>query len=145
PLSYVRSRIELREASGPDGPATVKARARETRLDRFRYRQLWTRGKNGRRRAAGIAVQVKRGRPMQTLKGAFLVPLKRGREAGAGGMAIALRPKGSKRAYEVLYSSSVRDLLKDQVENKGLGAEIAAYYEQQIALEAQRSIARARA
>lgn len=139
---YIRERTQVVAATPSRPVATIRTRARETRLDRFKHREFQLPDRKGTKRTF-IAVQVKRGRPAAVLPGAFKVPLKRGRELAAGGLAIAMRPKGSRRAYEVLYSSSVRDLFRDEIEQHGLGAGLQAYYVEQVDAEARRAIARA--
>ena len=171
--SYIRERLELRNASTQQPEAEVRARTRQTRMDRFPWRQLRKRGKNGRMRKAGISVRIKRGRAAQAIPSAFTVPLRSGKTDGAGGLGIAVRlsvlmkisgealgrigyeedTEGfggmgevggkGKGKYVILHSTSVRDLFQDVVES-GLGDEIQKYYVGQLNAEMQRALARGR-
>lgn len=169
--SYIREQISLRNAKG-DGPATVTGRTRETRMDRFPNRQLTKRGKGGKSVPAGISVRIKRGRGPITLSSAFYVPLRKGKRDGAGGQGIAMRTAAIEalgrvgagqgirsdaegfgtfgqtagrgaREYEVLHSSSIRDMLADELDGD-LTADIRRYYAQQLQAELRRATARAR-
>lgn len=127
---YLRERIELRRASPHNVEARLVAPRRGTLLSRFPFRQLYakvtilrrgtTRGGvrvnygTTVRRKAGVQVEVKPGR-IEILRGAFLVPLRRGKGAG-GGVGIAIRTKGARRHFEVLHSTSVHDVLGDVLE-----------------------------
>lgn len=127
---YLRDRIEVRRASPANLEARLVAPRRGTLLSRFPFRQLYStasmlRGTTSRgvrvnygvkrRLKAGIQVEIKPGR-LEILRGAFLVPLKRGKVAGAGGLGIAIREKGQGRRFEVLHSTSVHDVLGDVLE-----------------------------
>lgn len=157
--AYVRERLELRQATPATNSAAVRARARETRMDRLPNRQITKRGKNGAPRHAGIQVRIKKGRSAEALASAFYVPLRSGKSDSGNGMGIAVRTSvlqklgyrgdsgsaggsGSRR-YEVLHTSSIRDLLADEVRG-GLGDEILNYYQVQTDSEMRRAIVRAR-
>ncbi|HEU4589375.1 MAG TPA: hypothetical protein VFS13_00590 [Steroidobacteraceae bacterium] len=159
--AYLREHIEIRRQALPTHlQAILRTRARETRLDRFPNKQVYDRAKNGGQKRAGVRVQIKRGRPARLIKSAFMVPVRRGKQDGAGGMGIAVRVdvlrklgypvdtgslggKGS-RKYEVLHTTSIRDLFRDEIEREGLGDELQAYYEAQTDAEIKRAIVRAR-
>lgn len=158
--AYVRERIAIRQARPGQPGAALVARRRETRTDRFPYRQVFARGARGQRVKAGISVRIKRGRPPETIASAFLVPLKRrNAEPGTNGTGIAIRTdvlrqlgqnidksslggRGS-RQYEVLHSSSVRDLFVDQVRN-GQGDDALRFYALQVETELRRALRRGR-
>jgi hypothetical protein len=81
-------------------------------------------GKTVRRKKSGVRVEIKPGTP-KLLRSAFLVPLRRGKQDGAGGFSVALRnevlgdmdyqgkigPRNG-RAYMVLHSVSVHHAFK---------------------------------
>jgi hypothetical protein len=120
---YLRERLEILRATAARVEARLVAPRRGTLLSRFPFRQLRAtytplRGKKAGRtvkRKAGIQVEIRPGRP-EILPGAFLVPLRRGNVAAAGGLGVALRPAGSRRHFEVLHSTSVHDVLGDVLE-----------------------------
>lgn len=157
---YLREKLELYKA-GPNRPfGSVVGRARGTRLDRFPHRQVTRSGKTARKNA-GVAVRVKRGNSARTIKSAFRVPLRSGRTDGAGGFGIAVRTSllaqlgidelpgaqggSGKRRYQVLYSLSVAQLLRQEIERSNLDEEIRAYYADQLDKELRRAVARLRA
>jgi hypothetical protein len=117
---YLRERIEIRRATPANVEARLRAPRRGTLLSRFPFRQVYSnwrvRGgfteKTRKRNKAGIQVEIKPGR-VEILRGGFLVPLKRGTVAGAGGMGIAIREPGQRKRFEVLHSTSVHDVLGD--------------------------------
>lgn len=152
--AYLRERIELFPSTGTKPQATVLARRRPTRLDRFPNRQIRRRGKN-----AGISVRVLKEGGAKRIASGFLVPLKRGRREGAGGFGIAVRTsvlrrlgktidKGAlggsgSRQYQVLFSLSLAELMRREIET-GVLDEVRAYYERQVELEIQRAASRSR-
>lgn len=157
---YLRERLELYR-SGPNRPfASVVGRKRATRLDRFPNRQVFERGKTITRKRSGISVRVTRSGGGKRIVSAFLVPLRRGKEGGAGGFGIAVRVSelarlgidelagaqggsGSRR-YQLLYSLSLAQLFQRQLES-GLDQDVIAYYAAQLNAEMRRALARARA
>lgn len=109
----IKRRLEIERASYHTLGAGVKARFRGMRLDN--YKPIAKRRKGG-----GVTVRVKKGSGRQFIRGAFLVPLRRGNVEGAGGMGVALRRDPYKRRkttrgreYRVLYSTNVADRLDD--------------------------------
>lgn len=86
PSRYVADRVQTRQATSNKLEGRIVARKRGTRLDRYPY----TARKNGSR-GAGVDVNITRGAGSLHLYSAFLVRARRGKEAGAGGMAIAMR------------------------------------------------------
>lgn len=152
---YLRERIELFPSTATKPQATVLARRRPTRLDRFPHRQL-----RRKRRNAGISVRVLREGGAKTIPSAFLVPLKRGRkgEPGSNGLGIAVRVdvlrrlgktidagalggSGSRR-YQVLFSLSLAELMRREIDT-GVLDDTRAYYERQVSAEIARAAARA--
>lgn len=157
--SYIRDRLQISPATPAKRTASLLARRRPTRLDRFPHRQIYRRS-NGKLRKAGISVQVMRG-GRKTIPSAFLVPLRRGRDTapGSGGYGIAVRTEvlrrlgktmdagaqggsGSRR-YQVLFSLSMAELMRREIDT-GVTDEVRRYYEQQMALELQRAVSRSR-
>lgn len=86
PSRYVSDRVQARQATANKLEGRIEARKRGTRLDRYPYSAR----KNGAR-SAGVDVNITRGTGSLRLYSAFLVRARRGNEAGAGGMAIAMR------------------------------------------------------
>jgi hypothetical protein len=157
---YLRERIELYPSTTTKPQATVRARRRPTRLDRFPYRQL-TRSRRGKTKRAGIAVRVLRGQGRKVIHSAFEVPLKWGRngDPGSSGHGIAVRVdvlrrlgktldggsqggSGSRR-YQVLYSLSLAEMMQREIDT-GVLDDTRRYYQQQVDLEMQRAISRSR-
>lgn len=153
---YLRERIELFPSTTGRPQAAVVARRRPTRLDRFPHSQRTRRG-----RKAGIAVRVLRGAGARPIPSGFLVPLKRGRnsEPGSGGMGIAVRTSvlrrlgktidagalgnSGSRQYQVLFSLSLAEMMRREIDN-GVLDETRAYYERQVTAEIARAAARSR-
>lgn len=101
PAAYVSDQIRVQEARGENPIAVVSARRRAVRLARFGAQQLTRaaeRAKGDTRRGiaagraqAGVSVNVRRGAARATLRHAFMLPLRAGKEAGGNGMGIFTR------------------------------------------------------
>lgn len=121
PASYIKDNLKFKPA-GEDGVAVISARRRFTRLARFDARQLTAeakRDKRGRTRAkgdprrgipagrkqAGVSVKVMRsGQREKFTRGAFLLPLRAGKEPGGNGMGLFERVSNTRIQH--LYGPS---------------------------------------
>ncbi len=158
PAAYVRDRILIRQATLEDQTASVRVPRRQTRFDRFRFRELTKAVPGGGRRGAGIAITLHPGE-REVLPSAFTVPLRRGRDEGGGGTGIAIRTEvlrrlgsavdgsatggAGRRRYEVLHTSSIRDVFSDGYQTE-IGPKAAAIYQQQTERELANAIRRTR-
>lgn len=156
PAAYVRDRVLIEQATLAKPTAVVRVPRRQTRIDRFRYRQLTKAGKDGQRRNAGIGVTIFPGEG-DVLPSAFTVPLKQGRTGGAGGTGIAIRLDvlrrlgknvdntstggDGRRRYEVLHTSSIRDVFADDYATE-IGPAAARLYQAQTERELASAIRR---
>lgn len=128
--SYVnQERLTEVLASGESLRGAIIGRRRPTSLARFKARPLYQPAKNGRRKRAGVTLNVK-GR-QKTMKRAFLKQLKAGTES-TGNVGLVVRmPKGQepakaykpKRLYPgddlwLLYGPSINQLMT--ADKKGL-------------------------
>ncbi|PWN56216.1 hypothetical protein [Abyssibacter profundi] len=159
--SYVRGRLHVGQAAGGHANAYVRARRRATLTARFPHRQVY-RTRKGRRIKAGVSVRIRRGRGPQRIYSGFLVPLKRGNQsAGSLGQAIAVRTSvlrrlgkridagsvggSGARQYQVLHTTSVLEMFREQVERGEVLTDVQRYFLEQVDKEMQRAIARATA
>lgn len=114
---YVHDRLAMVPAQAERPHATIVARTRPTRLMTYggrlvtahapRARGDRLRGIPAGQKAAGVSVQVKRGGPRKLLPGAFLIPLRAGKEKGGNDFGIFIRP-GSAAHVEAKRTPGVR-------------------------------------
>ena len=98
PASYIREQFRMREAQGNNGIAVVSVRRRDMRLARFGANQMTTAAKRAKgdasrriaagRKQAGVSVKVLRAGARKTIKSAFFMPLRAGKEAGGNGFGV---------------------------------------------------------
>lgn len=133
--SYLRRKMEVRPATEAKPEATISASgAREaiSLLREYDARMLQVPRKTNtpsRGRGAlgiptglkqgGVRVEVTRG-SQKFMEGAFLLPLRRGKEAGGNGFGVFLRGEGKGLSHR--YGPSVYQLFRYQIENYILGA-----------------------
>lgn len=123
---YVRSKISVsKRASARDLSATVSARRRGLLLSRFDAKQNMVAGKR-----AGISLKIKNKSARKTMKSAFFIKLKKGKQAKAGALGVAIRPTAdmqlnrreqfekNQRGYVVLHGPSVSQALETKSENE---------------------------
>lgn len=109
PRSYVRERIVLVRASPGNPEAIIKSPKRGVLLTRYPYRQLYKRGKSGKRIAAGISIRIKPGRaPIRAPW--FVRRLRAGQQSGAGALGIARADPSRPGKIEVLHGPSVSQI-----------------------------------
>lgn len=121
---YIRSKLSIRKrATHNDFSATVSATRRGVLLPRYDPIQLYKAGKNGQKRA-GVSVKIKKSGSRKTIKSAFFIKLKRGKNSGEGAMGLAYRPEDGvalkpehqssidKHGYAVMHAVSVSQALE---------------------------------
>jgi len=104
--SYVRDRMSLSKANSTRLRAVIAGRQRPTRLATYRARQLTKNAKRAKgdplrgigsgRKQAGVAVSVTRGGSSKAMRGAFMIPLRRGETGGGNGMGVFIRTGGAR-------------------------------------------------
>lgn len=123
--SYLREKIELFPATRNRLTASLLARDRDTRLDRFDPKQVFA-NIDGQRRPAGISVLVNRQKGRKRIASGFYVPLRKGKVEGSNGKGIAVRNSvlrrlgikteaiggAGSRAYSILHTISVYGSLR---------------------------------
>lgn len=99
--TYVRDRMSLSKATEGRPVAIISARRRATTLATYGARQLTAAAKRAKgdarrgiaagRKQSGISVIVGRSTGRKKMAGAFLIPLRAGRENGGNGMGVFIR------------------------------------------------------
>lgn len=120
--AYVRDKTKIQRATAGRTSGTITVSGRPTLIARYQPRIKPApigrprRGKRGKR--GGVVVKVKRSGSGDTLRGVFLLPLRRGQASGGGGLAFAQRQPDGR--IKVLYGPSpqqvVRNATLDRVE-----------------------------
>lgn len=122
--AYVRERMDLSLANPGRMFAVITARRRPTRLATYGARQLTRAAKTAKgdvmrsiaagRKQAGVSVKVKRaGGGRKQMRGAFFIPLRRGRgDLGANGMGVFIRTGTGRDAIKHLYGPSVDQVFR---------------------------------
>lgn len=110
--SYVRDRMDMSPASPGRFVAVISARMRNTTLSTYGARQATRKAKRAKGDArrgiaagskqAGISVAVKRGGGRKRMPGAFLIPLRAGKDDGGNGMGVFIREGGMAHAQSIV-------------------------------------------
>ena len=119
---YIRDRMDLVPASSGRAVAYVIARARATRLATYGARQLTRAAKRAKgdplrgigsgRKQAGISVAVDGMGARKPMPGAFLIPLRAGKEPSSNGMGVFIRVGPGKKDIKHEYGPSVNQLFR---------------------------------
>ena len=151
--SYVRERMAVQHATPSSLTAIIKARVRGTRLATYGAKQLTRAAKTAKgdairaipagKKQAGVSVGVKRDRGRSKMRGAFMVPLKRGKEvAGSNGMGVFLRIGKGRKDIKHLYGPSVDQAFRWVIDDTigAVRADMRETFEKQSAYEFRRII-----
>ncbi len=128
--AYIRGKISVSTKSKPKTlEAIVSANVRPLLLSRFDPIQHFKTGKTKGAVPNGVSIKVKANGGRSHMQSGFMIPLKRGREGGAGAKGLAVRPppgmklspsaqrEVNKRGFAILHGPSVdqvfRTLLPD--------------------------------
>ncbi|MGL5394115.1 MAG: hypothetical protein ACRDBQ_02425 [Shewanella sp.] len=117
--AYIRGKIAVSTRSKPNTlEAIVSANVRPLLLSRFDPIQHFKTGKTKGAVPNGVSIQVKANGGRTHMQSAFMIPLKRGRESGAGAKGLAVRPppgmrlspsaqrEVNKRGFAILHGPS---------------------------------------
>lgn len=114
--SYIRGEVNFIPATREQLRVIIYARKRGVTLSQFPHRQLYKRGKNGKRVKAGVRVNV--GQNWTELnEGAFVAPI------GPPGGLIAERISKPRLPLEVLHGPSPSQVLGSQLNDLGTEAQ----------------------
>jgi hypothetical protein len=169
--TYVGKRMDLVPATLDKPVAIIKARKRPTRLSTYGAKIVTVAAPGAKgdplrkipagRKSAGVGVRVSRRGGWKILKGAFLMPLRSGREEGGNGLGVFIHPgaaaeatlrrasqrheiyagKGTSRGMKHLYGPSVDQLfrrIKDEI-SPTVQADLAEAFQKQLSYELGRS------
>lgn len=114
--SYIQREVNFIPATPEDLRVIIYARSRGVTLSQFPHRQLWRQGKNGKRVAAGVRVDVGKGWT-ELNEGAFIAPI------GPKGGLIAERIGKPRLPLDVLHGPSPSQVLNTKLEDIGADAE----------------------
>lgn len=114
--SYIQNEVNFIPATLDELRVIIFARKRGVTLSQFPYRQLWRRGKTGKRVKAGVSVSVGKGWT-ELVKGAFVAPI------GPPGGLIAERVGKPRLPLEVLHGPSPSQVLSTKLDDIGADAE----------------------
>ncbi|AVO56173.1 phage tail protein [Ectopseudomonas mendocina] len=114
--SYIQNEVNFLPATPENLRVIIYARKRGVTLSQFPHRQLWRRGKNGQRVAAGVRVDVGKGWT-ELVKGAFIAPV------GPAGGLIAERIGKPRLPVEILHGPSPSQVLNTKLDDIGADAE----------------------
>lgn len=114
--SYIRNEVNFIPATRDELRIIIFARKRGVTLSQFPHKQLWTRGKNGKRKRAGVRVSVGQGWT-ELVEKAFVAPI------GPAGGLIAERTGKSRLPLEVLHGPSPSQVLSTKLDDIGADAE----------------------
>lgn len=128
--SYIRKEVNFIPATLESLRVVIYARKRGITLSQFPHKQLWRKGKNGKRIKAGVRVSVGKGWT-ELVEGAFIAPI------GPAGGLIAERIGKPRLPVEILHGPS-----PSQVMNSKL-ADIAETANRQLPIEVRRQLKRA--
>lgn len=120
-------RLALSKAASNKPFAEIKARVRPTRLATYSAKQLRRKAKTGKdakgdplrkipagSKSAGVSVKVKKGGARKQMRGAFMIPLKRGNDLpGTQGMGVFIRVGTGRSQIKHLYGPSVDQVFRD--------------------------------
>lgn len=112
--SYIRDEVNFIPATPEQLRVIIFARKRGVTLSQFPHRQLWKRGKSGKRVRAGVRVSISAGWT-ELNEGAFIAPI------GPAGGLIAERVAKPRLPLEVLHGPSPSQVLGSLLDD--LGAE----------------------
>lgn len=113
PVSYIRDRFVLRQANASNLVAIISAEIRPIGLERFGASQLTRKALRAKgdprrriaagRKQAGVSVKVAKGGARKVMPGAFMMPMRAGKESGGNGMGLFIRtgkgPQGLVHKY----------------------------------------------
>lgn len=114
--SYIRNEVNFIPATPEQLRVIIFARKRGVTLSQFPHRQLWKRGKNGKRVRAGVRVNISQGWT-ELNEGAFIAPI------GPAGGLIAERTGKPRLPLEVLHGPSPSQVLSTKLDDIGRDAE----------------------
>lgn len=125
--SYINNEVNFIPATAEELRVIIFARKRGVTLSQFPHKQLWKRGKNGKRVKAGVRVSVGKGQT-ELNEGAFIAPI------GPAGGLIAERIGKPRLPLEVLHGPSPSQVLGTLLDDLGEQAErdLAAETERQL-------------
>lgn len=117
--AYIRGKLAVSTRSKPNTlEAIVSANVRPLLLSRFDPIQHFKTGKTKGAVPNGVSIKVKANGGRTHMQSAFMIPLKRGRESGAGAKGLAVRPppgmrlspsaqrEVNKRGFAILHGPS---------------------------------------
>ena len=110
--SYIREEVNFIPATAEALRVIIFARKRGVTLSQFPHRQLWKRGKSGKRVKAGVRVSVGQGWT-ELNEGAFIAPI------GPAGGLIAERVNKPRLPLEVLHGPSPSQVLGTLLDELG--------------------------
>jgi hypothetical protein len=128
--SYIRNEVNFIPATLEQLRVIIFARKRGVTLSQFPHRQLWRRGKTGKRVKAGVKVNVGKGWT-ELIERAFVAPI------GPQGGLIAERIGPSRLPLDVLHGPSPSQVLNTKL------ADIADWAEPRLSAEVKRQLKRA--
>lgn len=128
--SYIRQEVNFIPATADQLRVIIFARKRGVTLSQFPHRQLWKRGKNGKRVKAGVRVSVSSG-TTELNEGAFIAPV------GPAGGLIAERISKPRLPLEVLHGPSPSQVLGTLLDD------LAEQAERDLDVETERQLNRA--
>ncbi|WP_301361847.1 phage tail protein [Stutzerimonas nitrititolerans] len=128
--SYIRQQVNFIPATADQLRVIIFARKRGVTLSQFPHRQLWKRGKNGKRVKAGVSVSVSSG-TTELNEGAFIAPI------GPAGGLIAERISKPRLPLEVLHGPSPSQVLGTLLDD------LAEQAERDLDVETERQLNRA--
>ncbi|MDG9928531.1 MULTISPECIES: phage tail protein [unclassified Pseudomonas] len=114
--SYISNEVNFIPATLEELRVIIYARKRGVTLSQFPHKQLWRRGKDGKRVKAGVSVSVGKGWT-ELVEGAFIAPI------GPAGGLIAERFGRPRLPLEVLHGPSPSQVLNTKLEDLGADAE----------------------
>lgn len=114
--SYIRNEVNFIPATLEELRVIIFARRRGVTLSQFPYRQLWRKGKGGKRVKAGVRVNVGKGWT-ELVEGAFIAPI------GPAGGLIAERAGKPRLPLDVLHGPSPSQVLSTKLDDIGADAE----------------------
>lgn len=128
--SYIRNEVNFIPATLDELRVVIFARKRGVTLSQFPHKQLWTRGKNGKRKRAGVRVSVGRGWT-ELVEKAFIARI------GPAGGLIAERSGKPRLPLDVLHGPSPSQVLSTKLDDIGADAE------RRLPVEVERQLQRA--
>lgn len=128
--SYIEDEVNFIPATPEELRVIIYARRKGVTLSQFPNRQLYRRGKGGRRVKAGVEVQVGQGWT-ELIEGAFIAPI------GPAGGLIAERSSKPRLPLDVLHGPSPSQVLGSLLDELGGEAE------RDLEAEVERQISRA--